>query len=275
MPDVLPERLEPNISDAECQPAPVNKKLKFDAIAFLEGHISDHMSKTSSSSVSVVDDTAMKDMVNNLVDHSDPLPKGSPVPDHGPIGTPPRRSSGRNSSTNTPPKVTGNETSYGVIGTPTAQELARKLSPYSSMETSPRPRLPSAFRSHFAPEADESASYQNTGSAKAGFPSQDLPKNLQPAFSNNGHVTQSVNSSMSSLQASRIGMPQQRIAGMMCTHSPRNQPNIWHHERHASAANMYTSSQFMSSNILSGSTYNGSRPEATYQTPPNGQGHHG
>jgi len=286
--------------------APTNGKPQFDAMAFLEEHIS----RASSSSASMAD-TTMENMVDNLVGCSkipnginpqptqaapySPRPRLSthgytynpppaPLPDYGPIGTPPRRSSNNNTTDfgpiGTPPKATGNDTSYGIIGTPTAQELARRLSARSSMETSPHPRLPNIYQSPFAPQADDAGSlpHPSQRNTQQGFP--------QGTQANGHHVIES--SFCSVPDPSSIGNYSPHCIPAYVTHSPRNQPNIWTHERGAAVrhrlswgmnggnGNMWDDgSQFVSSNLLSGSTWNGnggSHQEAIMQTPPNGQG---
>ena len=191
-------------------------------------------------------------------------PPPEPYIDYGPIGTPPKQS--RKSADN----ANGNETSYGLIGTPTAQELARNLSNRSSaMEASPRSRLPSIYNSPFAPQSNAQPSPQQT---------------VHP----NG--SQVIYSSMSSLgEPSSIGSYQGQVRGRT-THSPRNQPSIWNDHRGGSVSNgagyrmhdatysfgpgtaFLDDSHFISSDILSGSTWTGSRRAAMMQTPPNGQG---
>ena len=224
-------------------------------------------------------------------------PPPAPLPDYGPIGSPPRNSGSRTDfgPIGTPPKATGDETSYGMIGTPTAQELARKLSPHSSMEASPRPRLPSIYNSPFAPQADEAAPLSRPGTAKPTTPNQSqrnslqgLPLSMQGSQQgtqpNGYHV---IESSVSSLQEpSSIGFSQKPMRGYV-THSPRNQPSVWNANRGGSTNRLswgvdhahnaghwiaFDDSHFMSSNILSGSIWNGSHQVAMAQTPPNGQG---
>lgn len=263
---------------------------QFNALAYLEDVISRHSSSRSSS---VTRNPAMENMVDDLVgsesshivptksasNGSNGLPRLSthgithtpppePYIDYGPIGTPPKtRKSSDFGAIGTPPKANGNETSYDVIGTPTAQELARNLSNRSSlMEASPRPRLPSIYNSPFAPQPNPQPSPQ------------------QISQSNNYHVT---GSSMSSLaEPSSIGFHQGQVRGRT-THSPRNQPSIWNDNRGGGAVTnsvrganysfgprpTFDDSNFISSNILSGSTWTaGSRQTAMMQTPPNGQG---
>jgi len=285
--------------------APTNGKPHFDAMAYLEEHIS----RASSSSASMAD-TAMENMVENLVGSSKipnrfnpqptqnapypPRPRLSthgftyspppaPLPDYGPIGTPPRPSSNNNNTDfgpiGTPPKVSGNDTSYGIIGTPTAQELARRLSARSSMETSPRPRLPSIYNSPFAPQTDDAGPPSHPSQRNS---QQSLPQGSQ---ANGHHVIECISSLP---DPSSIGNYSPNCMPAYVTHSPRNQPNIWTHERGAAVrtrlswgmnggnGNMWVDgSQFVSSNLLSGSTWNGnggSQQEAMMQTPPNGQG---
>lgn len=285
--------------------APTNGKPHFDAMAYLEEHIS----RASSSSASMAD-TAMENMVENLVAFSKapnelnpqptqmaphaPRPRLSthgftyspppaPLPDYGPIGTPPRRSSNNNTTDfgpiGTPPKTTGDDTSYGIIGTPTAQELARRLSARSSMETSPRPRLSGIYNSPFAPQTNDAAPLSH--------PSQRTSQQIFPQCTHaNGHRVIECISSLP--DPSSIGNYSPNCMPAYVTHSPRNQPNIWTHERGAAVrthlswgmkggdGNMWDDgSQFVSSNLLSGSTWNGnggSQQEAMMQTPPNGQG---
>lgn len=285
--------------------APTNGKPPFDAMAYLEEHIS----KASSSSASMVD-TAMENMVENLVG-SYKAPNGfnpqptqtapypprprlsthgftyspppAPLPDYGPIGTPPRRSSNNNNNNatdfgpiGTPPKASGNDTSYGIIGTPTAQELARRLSARSSVETSPRQRLPSTYQSPSAPQANDTTPFFHQSQRNS---QQRPPQGTQTNNHQAIELISSIPDPSSTTNYSSNRMP---------THSPRNQPNIWTHERGAAVRTRLSwgtkggngkvwddGSQFVSSNLLSGSTWNGnggSQQEAMMQTPPNGQG---
>ena len=275
--------------------APGTSRPPFDAIAFLE----DHISRASSSSTSVIEDTTMENAVNGLVGSKnttdgsqprrprlsthgwtyDPLPAA--LPDYGPIGTPPRRHSSQQKDfgpIGTPPKATGNETSYGVIGTPTAQELARRLSAHSSpIEASPPQRLASIYHSPFAPPLPGSAPSSRPGTAPS-------PSQRQDTQANGYHT---IESSASSIQEpSSIGVLQPKSLRAYVKHSPRNEPSIWHHENRAASVNRLSwgmnladgngsdGSQFVSSsNILSGSTWDGGRPAAGMMpTPPNGQG---
>lgn len=175
---------------------------------------------------------------------------------------------------NTSPKAAGNETSYGTIGSTTAADLVRDLRSFSTPQASPRPRLPSIYNSPFAPLADEEApltanhikpshSQQNS---QQGFGGSFPQNNSQQGFpilpqQANGYFHH-VDSSMSSFGApSSIGYSQSLPQKRLTTHSPRNfQIN-------------YEESQFMSSNIFSGSPWDGTTDRAgLVPTPPNGQG---
>ena len=285
----------PAFANLQPDDAPRISRPPFDAIAYLE----DHISRASSSSTSVVENTTMENMVNGFVDSKnttnesqprrprlsthgwtyDPLPAA--LPDYGPIGTPPRRHSSQQKDfgpIGTPPKATGNDTSYGVIGTPTAQELARRLSAHSSpIEASPPQRLASIYHSPFAHPLPGSAPSSRPGTA----PSPSQRQDTQAI----GYHT--IDSSASSIQEpSSIGILQPKSLRAYVKHSPRNEPSIWHHENRGASVNRLSwgmnhadgngsdGSQFVSSsNILSGSTWDGGRPAAGMMpTPPNGRG---
>ena len=174
-------------------------------------------------------------------------------------------------------RAVGNETSYGTIGSITAADLIREVRPFSTPQSSPRPRLPSIYNSPFAPLADEEAPLSRRSTEKyitpshsqhnsqLGFMGNFSPSNIQQGFTTfsqkpNGFHHQ-VDSSMSSIGApSSIGYSQSLPRTHLTTHSPRNYPIN------------YEDSNFMSSNIFSGSVWNGiSRQGGIVPTPPSCQ----
>lgn len=176
---------------------------------------------------------------------------------------------------NMSPKAVGNETSYGTFGSITAADLVRDLRSFSTPQVSPRPRLPSIYNSPFAPLADEEAplstakhitpshSQQNSQQGYGGsFPQNNSQQGFPIIPQQVNGYSHHVDSSMSSVGApSSIGYSQSLPQKRLTTHSPRNfQIN-------------YEDSQFMSSNIFSGSPWNGTTNQAgLVPTPPNGQG---
>lgn len=175
------------------------------------------------------------------------------------------------------PKAVGNETSYGTIGSITAADLVREVRSPFTPHASPRPRLPSIINSPFAPQPDEegltrpttakrhspghskqSSQYGVIGSFSQSNPQQN---SAVPQPQPNGHHHQ-VDSSMSSVgPPSSIGYSQSLPRKGLTTHSPRIS-NI-----------NYEDSNFMSSNLLSGSPFDSvSRQGGLIPTPPNGQG---
>ena len=174
-------------------------------------------------------------------------------------------------------RAVGNETSYGTIGSITAADFVKDIRPFSTPQASPRPRLPSIYNSPFAPLADEEAPLSRRSTEKyvtpshsqqnsqQGFIGNFSPSNFQQGFTAfsqqpNGYHHQ-VDSSMSSIGApSSIGYPQSLPRTHLTTHSPRNYPIN------------YEDSSFMSSNIFSGSVWNGASSRAgMFPTPPSGQ----
>ena len=171
----------------------------------------------------------------------------------------------------------GNETSYGIIGSITAADFVRDIRSFSTPQASPSRPLPSIYNSPFAPLADEEAplSRRSTGkfvtpshsqqNSQQGFGGPFSPSHIQQgsaAFSQQSKVHHhQVDSSMSSIGApSSIGYSQSLPRTHLTTHSPRNYPIN------------YEDSNFTSSNIFSGSVWNGiSRQAGIVPTPPNGQ----
>ena len=170
-----------------------------------------------------------------------------------------------------------NDTSYGSIGSTTAADLVRDIRRFSTPQASPRPHLPSIYNSPFAPLADEEAPLSRRSTEKyvtpnhsqqnslQGFVGTFSPSNIQQGFTvfpqqPNGYHHQ-VDSSMSSFGApSSIGYSQSLPRAHLTTHSPRNYPIN------------YEDGSFMSSNIFSGSVWNGTiRHAGMVPTPPNGQ----
>ena len=171
----------------------------------------------------------------------------------------------------------GNETSYGTIGSVTAADLVKGFGSLTP-QTSPRPRLPSIYNSPFALTADEEGS-MSPGTTKQntrGHLAQDHQQGLNGA-SANGYSQQShefsqqqqtheyhyTESSLSSSgESNRFGQSQRLpFKGQLTTHSRRNYDIN------------YEDSQFMSSNIFSGSSWvGGSKQARIMPTPPNGQG---
>lgn len=239
VPTALPNHQQPAVPDVDARSNPDRvatgpRQFNAYALAYLEDVISRHSSSRSSS---VTRNPAMENMVDDLVGSESSnivptkrtsngsngaprlsnhgithTPPREPYVDYGPIGTPPKNC--RRSAD----KVNGSETSYGVIGTATAQELARNLSNRcSSLEASPQLRLPSILNSPFAPHANNPE-----------------PSPQQPGQANNYHV---IDSSMSSLaEPSSIGFYPVQVRGRT-THSPRNQPSIWNDDRRGSITN--------------------------------------
>ncbi|KAL8794869.1 MAG: hypothetical protein Q9195_002581 [Heterodermia aff. obscurata] len=175
-------------------------------------------------------------------------------------------------------RAVGNETSYGSIGSITAADLVRDIRSFSTPQASPRPRLPSIYNSPFAPLADEEAPLSRRSTEKfvtpnhsqqnslQGFVGNFSPSNVQQGFATfsqlpNGYHHHQVDSSMSSIGApSSIGYSQSFPRTHLTTHSPRNYPIN------------YEDSNFMSSNLFSGSVWNETGKQAgMVPTPPNGQ----
>ena len=150
---------------------------------------------SQSASVSISANRVMNEMVDKIVgsettndsDYQGNLADGSP---YRPPPTPPSYS-----FDDSPSKTAGKDTTYGIMGTLTAQEFLNGQQPYSPQNTSqhgtPRPLLPSIYNSVFAPTAEEVSS--RPGTAKGLSPARQ-PMHQTP----NGYMVQS---SISSMQA--------------------------------------------------------------------------
>ena len=227
----------------------------------------DHLSHAPSVSMG----TSAEEMVDKIVE-DETMDLG---PDQGLIGdelgyndsTPHNRSS---------PIVVGNETSYGTIGSITAADLVREVRSPFTPHASPRPRLPSIINSPFAPQPEEEGlscpstakrhtpghSQQNSQYGVIGSFSQSNSQQNLASLQHQAHGYHQVDSSGSSIGVpSSIGYSQSLPRKGLTTHSPRIS-NI-----------NYEDSNFMSSNLLSGSPFDSvSRQGGIMPTPPNGQG---
>lgn len=172
-------------------------------------------------------------------------------------------------------EAAGNETSYGTIGSITAADLVRQVRAGSTPQASPRPRLPSIYNTAFAPQADEE-DLSRPGTAKRNTPchsqqsshngvlggfSQSNSQKLPVFFQQQPNGYHQVSSSACSIgPPSSIPFSQRLPRTGLTTHSPR-----------ISDIN-YEESNFLSSNILSGSHWGIARQTGIMATPPNGQG---
>jgi len=150
---------------------------------------------SQSASVSVSANLVMNEMVDSIVGSE--TTNGSEYQGNLADGTslraPPTPPS--YSFDDSPAKTVGNDTTYGIMGTLTAQEFWNEQKTHSPQQPSqhgtPRPLLPSIYNSVFAPTAEEVSS--RPGTAKGLSPTR-LPVQQTPG----GHMVQS---SISSMQA--------------------------------------------------------------------------
>ena len=198
--------------------------------------------------------------------------------------TPPERS-----FDDSPSQEAGNETSYGLIGTLTAQDLVRDLHAYSPQQQTPRPVLPSIYNSPFAPQAGEEISRPSTAKRT---PHHSQRSSQNAIFFQQQPNHQSIPSTISSMQdLSSMAFPpnpweQYDYAvpsngqplgkghfGPGATHATSRLASALYGDRNGTA---YDESNFKSSNIFEGSDWPGSafsgREALDVQTPPNGQG---
>ena len=142
---------------------------------------------SESASVSISANITMKRMVDDIVgaettDEYDvlgqPRPTAKPRVPKTPLGY---------SFDESPTKYVGNETSYGVMGTLTANDLARELrnySPQQAHQNAPSPILPSLYNSAFAPTPDDDISSRPTTAKGSSFQQQLNGYNISSSSSN-------------------------------------------------------------------------------------------
>ena len=163
-----------------------------------------------------------------------------------------------------PVKDVGNETSYGVVGTLTANDLVRETWNYSphQAQSIPSPLLPSLYNSAFAPTLDDNIS-SRPATAKGLLLQKPNGYNISSSASN----MKDPSSMFSPHQSWNNGSTS---AGMGFHYGITGRPSTIY-----GTENTFTEGDFMSPVVFNGSPWAGaSRSGAglsTDQTPPNGQ----
>ncbi|KAI9877059.1 MAG: hypothetical protein M1830_004909 [Pleopsidium flavum] len=225
--------------------------------------------------------TAMNHMVDNIVgSEADECATADVHYNENIPPTPPGHTFDDDSSMYEP----GNDISYGLMGTLTAQDFVAKVHAYSQSPThstnrsTPRPVLPSVLNSAFAPQPGEVSPQTRPSTANRVSPTPPSQFSLQPqSVLQNGYSVQSSISSMQ--QPSSLAYPYSPLAnngfGQLLPNvgntngfgTVRGRPSTVY-----GGGSIFDDSNLMlSAGIFDGSEWRGSGLVNTH-TPPNGQG---